>query len=1666
MIRSKKLYKITAVILLFCLFIQPMQIASITANAANEDEILSLADGIITVTNRDYVQKTTGGTVIKSGTVSSNGRLVLTGVNSNNWDITVTGTDVPAFCYKGATTNGTITGNVTDDVEIEIEGICNFSTSKYLVQTDYAKSITLRGIEGSTINRIAFEAKSNVLIDGVTSPSSGMANSKISSTIGMTITNSYIDAYGGTIGFYGSANLSLLTIRDTKLKNTVIQHVGSVLMDNVTSIGDKSIIVGSTANAEYFKILNSDLQASYINSYPLLTQVINSTVKLSQQNTYGSFAMKGNNLIKGSTIVSTNTASGSHFTQQTSTNDFVLVDSAAILKGAVGTRTRFMGYSAIADPINESSEKLFLNKIMVPGAANSKVSLSIDGRDSVSLLTDENGYLYLYLATGKHKIDVFNFDGVDYSLEFDGVTTRESSDTSNNIGTMAPSKPQTTIVFESYANKNIEYSFDYSTWKNGTTDGNSQFFISFPNGKNRIYVKKDGNLYYGDNAGSTISLQPAKPIIKQQSEAEVTVLKGKTGTIYVNAEPLIDTEGVDYTWYKDGEQLSGKTLNTLTITNASLADNGIYTCEVSEVDMQSSISDPITVTVTEGQTVPELQIIDQSGDKTIIKGYSTELYVLAQPLTATYEWYKDGEIVEGMNSRKITVVGTVTGSAIYTCVVQAQSNVMLSQPMVVTTIDNPLDSDLADLVDIKNDLVNQVSDLTGQLSNAQADKANLESQIISLNNQIADLNAQVTTLQGQLLKAQEDLQAAGADKDQLNGQIQLLNSQITNLQSSIDTLNQDLQDANNQKDILQLQLSDLLNQVTTLENQISLLNQIVAEKDAENTDLRNQIISLQGQLSAIQTELADLQHTVATLTEQNNALNAQVIQLQNDKQGLETLINNLQQQLIDANTTIETLTNQVNALTTQLANVTAEKTALEGNVTDLSSQVTGLNNQIILLQNKINELQELLELSGQDNTGLLQQITDLNNQVSNLNQIISQKQELIDQLTQDKTILQGIVSNLENQITTLQEKVSLLQGTVTDKENEIASLNNQIKDLQESVTTLQNDLGNLQQAKENVEKQLNDARTDINNLNSILLLIKAELGVSDDSEIIPAIRNLKELLEQQSNENVLLSNQINQLNQQLIDAQKSNDAMQQKLQELLNLLQLDNQDDIKLKVVELQTELINSQKEILQLTQDKSDLIQQLNDANTLINDLQKQIEDLLNASGETAELLKQIKILNDQINTLVQQNNNLQGQINDLSEKVVELNQDKITYQSEIVRLQTLLDTANSSLVEVREQLADSQAENNVLKAENENLKKEIEELKKQIASGGGTKPDVPQNPQPTENTENTELKKQLEQALSDLEKAKADLTETQKLLEEEKQKAVTAVPENAVVVLPTEKINTVPAAIKELSNIGAESTINTEFITAEKGWELAKDLKSGWKNKIKLSDLAGTATKPELTKISFYARKKATPQQVYEYAVTAEKPIKTSATPNFTMNKLIYTGSDFNLNLSGVPADGKVTYKSSNKSIATVSKAGKIKAIKAGKAIITGSVTGITNPYKFTINVTVSNEDKKTLNLKDEAIQTSSDNPVLVTYKLVASGEKTKLSLTGSQDAAVTYVSSDSSIVTVSADGTLNGIDKGYATVTAILSQDGVIYTYIIRVRVTDGTADSNMWSYLTVA
>jgi hypothetical protein len=86
---------------------------------------------------------------------------------------------------------------------------------------------------------------------------------------------------------------------------------------------------------------------------------------------------------------------------------------------------------------------------------------------------------------------------------------------------------------------------------------------------------------------------------------------------------------------------------------------------------------------------------------------------------------------------------------------------------------------------------------------------------------------------------------------------------------------------------------------------------------------------------------------------------------------------------------------------------------------------------------------------------------------------------------------------------------------------------------------------------------------------------------------------------------------------------------------------------------------------------------------------------------------------------------------------------------------------------------------------------------------------------------------------------------------------------------------------------------------------------------------------------------------------------------------------------------------------------------------------------------------------------------------YKQVKVGASTKLDIVGlTEDTKVTYVNVDSNIANISADGVIKGLEKGSTDVLAIVTQGGQSYIYYIKVRVDDGTQDSNMWTYLTAA
>ena len=147
---------------------------------------------------------------------------------------------------------------------------------------------------------------------------------------------------------------------------------------------------------------------------------------------------------------------------------------------------------------------------------------------------------------------------------------------------------------------------------------------------------------------------------------------------------------------------------------------------------------------------------------------------------------------------------------------------------------------------------------------------------------------------------------------------------------------------------------------------------------------------------------------------------------------------------------------------------------------------------------------------------------------------------------------------------------------------------------------------------------------------------------------------------------------------------------------------------------------------------------------------------------------------------------------------------------------------------------------------------------------------------------------------------------------------------------------------------------------------------------------------------------------------------------------NATIEKGTTLTLKPTVYPStleDKSVTWKSSDKTVATVSSSGKVKGIKAGTATIT--CTSVATGLSATCKVTVIN-GTVTLN-KTEAFIEKGKTTTL----------KATLTPTTLEDMSVTWTSSDKTVATVSSSGKVKGVGYGTATITCTSVATGISAT-----------------------
>ena len=209
---------------------------------------------------------------------------------------------------------------------------------------------------------------------------------------------------------------------------------------------------------------------------------------------------------------------------------------------------------------------------------------------------------------------------------------------------------------------------------------------------------------------------------------------------------------------------------------------------------------------------------------------------------------------------------------------------------------------------------------------------------------------------------------------------------------------------------------------------------------------------------------------------------------------------------------------------------------------------------------------------------------------------------------------------------------------------------------------------------------------------------------------------------------------------------------------------------------------------------------------------------------------------------------------------------------------------------------------------------------------------------------------------------------------------------------------------------------------------------LKTVKTNKVTISDL-----KPSTSHTYAVKAYKTVDKSEITGAYSSKLSVKTlKQTPEIKLSKTsatMYLGGSMTLKATTYPANVKVTWKSSDKSVATVSSSGKVTAVKNGTATITGQFTYNNKTYKVSCKVTV-----KTPSIK------LNKTSVTVSPKASVTLKATCLPST----ATVKWASSNTSVAKVSSTGKITGVKKGTATVTASFTYGSKTYKATCKVTV----------------
>ncbi len=151
-------------------------------------------------------------------------------------------------------------------------------------------------------------------------------------------------------------------------------------------------------------------------------------------------------------------------------------------------------------------------------------------------------------------------------------------------------------------------------------------------------------------AAPVITTQPVPPSLTVSVGANVQYSVGASGS------------GLSYQWLKDGTPINGNASAlsaTLQLTNVQTTATGVYSVNVINAG-GTTPSNPVTLTVTSGPTDPPPVIDQQPQNTTAIVGTATSLSIQATGPNLTYQWFKNGNLINGATGATLNFANVQT----------------------------------------------------------------------------------------------------------------------------------------------------------------------------------------------------------------------------------------------------------------------------------------------------------------------------------------------------------------------------------------------------------------------------------------------------------------------------------------------------------------------------------------------------------------------------------------------------------------------------------------------------------------------------------------------------------------------------------------------------------------------------------------------------------------------------------------------------------------------------------------------------------------------------------------------------------------------------------------------------------------------------------------------